>query len=209
MSPHTEQPVRSAGSIGADFWNVPNQITTLRFILSVVLFAFLSLEFYFTSLILFIIAAGTDWIDGYWARKYGQVTMLGRILDPFVDKIIICGTFILLGSLQHRGSGVWSWMAVVIVGRELLVTALRSFLEQQGTDFSANLSGKFKMVLQCFAAGTSLFVLHYAQHFNGPEQAVPDWMRYLLTASVWVAVISTVQSGIGYIVVALRLLRQG
>ncbi len=207
MAIHTEQSVRPTRSIGNDFWNVPNQLTTLRFILSVVLFAFLSLEFYLTSLVLFIIAAGTDWIDGYWARKYGQVTTLGRILDPFVDKIIICGTFILLGSIQR--SGVWAWMAVVIVGRELLVTALRSFLEQQGTDFSANLSGKVKMVLQCFAAGTSLFVLHYAQHFNGPEQAVPDWMRYLLTASVWAAVLSTIQSGIGYIVVALRLLRQG
>ena len=48
---------------------------------------------------MFIVAASTDWLDGYWARKYGQVTKLGRILDPFVDKIIICGTFIFLAAV--------------------------------------------------------------------------------------------------------------
>ena len=69
----------------------------------------------------------TDWLDGYWARKYGQVTTLGRILDPFVDKIIICGTFIFLAAVPGSRR-VAAWMAVVVVGRELLVTALRSFL---------------------------------------------------------------------------------
>ena len=92
---------------------------------------------------MFVVAAGTDWLDGYWARKYGQVTNLGRILDPFVDKIIICGTFIFLAAVPD--SGVQAWMAVVIVGRELLVTALRSYLEGEGADFSASMSGKLKM----------------------------------------------------------------
>ncbi len=100
-------------------------------------------------------AAGTDWLDGYWARKYGQVTTLGRILDPFVDKIIICGTFIFLAAVPD--SGVAAWMAVVIVGRELLVTALRSYLEGEGADFSAIMSGKLKMVLQCVAVLVSLY----------------------------------------------------
>ena len=209
MSPPVEQTVSSAATIGSDFWNVPNRITMLRFVLSVVLFVFLSFDYYLVSFVLFLIAAGTDWVDGYWARKYGQVTTLGRILDPFVDKIVICGTFILLGALHDRGSGVWAWMAVVIVGRELLVTALRSFLEQQGTDFSASLSGKIKMVLQCCAAATSLFVLFYGQAYGGPEKSVPGWMETLLVASVWAAMLSTIQSGIGYILVALRLLRQG
>ncbi|HZZ71477.1 MAG TPA: CDP-diacylglycerol--glycerol-3-phosphate 3-phosphatidyltransferase [Pirellulales bacterium] len=203
MAVRAESSAPASRSLRSDFWNVPNQLTTLRFLLSVVLFGTLSCEWFLTSMILFMIAAGTDWIDGYWARKYGQVTMLGRILDPFVDKIIICGTFILLGSFHLIGSEVWAWMAVVIVGRELLVTALRSFLEQQGTDFSAKLSGKLKMVLQCFAAATSLFVLWYGQ-----TRAVPDWMRYLLIGAVWAAVISTIQSGVVYILVALRMLRQ-
>ena len=207
MSVGTDKPAVTR-SIGSDFWNVPNQLTTLRFVLSIVLFAFLSCGWFLTSMVLFMIAAGTDWIDGYWARKYGQVTMLGRILDPFVDKIIICGTFILLGS--WLGSGVSAWMAVVIVGRELLVTALRSFLETHGTDFSAKLSGKLKMVLQCFAAATSLFVLWYGGAApESPAHDIPTWMHYLLVGSVWAAVISTVQSGIVYVIVALRMLRQG
>ena len=67
-------------------------------------------------MVLFIIAAGTDWLDGYYARKYGQVTTLGRILDPFADKVIVCGTFIFSGGRPGRwprcrgacGRG-WSW----------------------------------------------------------------------------------------------------
>ena len=113
---------------------------------------------------LFIIAAGTDWLDGYYARKYGQVTTLGRILDPFADKVIVCGTFIFLAADPDDGTtfpcGLRAWMVVVIVGRELLVTALRSFIEDRGSDFSAKMSGKLKMVFQCIAAGTCLFYLY-------------------------------------------------
>ena len=69
--------------------NVPNLLTLARILLSVVLFLFLVLEFYKTSFVLFVITAFTDWIDGYWARKYGQITKLGRVLDPFADKLFI------------------------------------------------------------------------------------------------------------------------
>ena len=119
---------------------------------------------------MFVVAAGTDWVDGFWARRYGQVTTLGRILDPFVDKIIICGTFIfLVAESAIRASP--AWMAVIVVGRELLVTALRSFLEEQGADFSAKLSGKLKMVLQCLAATLSLLALSQAERPEGLERA--------------------------------------
>ena len=67
--------------------------------------------------------------------------------------------------------GLRAWMVVVIVGRELLVTALRSFIEDRGSDFSAKMSGKLKMVLQCVAAGAGLFYLHYPN----PIADVPDW----------------------------------
>jgi CDP-diacylglycerol---glycerol-3-phosphate 3-phosphatidyltransferase len=146
------------------------------------------------------VAAGTDWIDGFYARRYNQVTTLGRILDPFVDKIIICGTFIFLAGIKD--SGLTSAMAVVVVGRELLVTALRSFLEQQGADFSATLSGKLKMVLQCIAAAVSLYRLSYG------AVAPPDWLNETLVISVWSAVALTVVSGVAYVFAAIRLLRQ-
>ena len=125
-------------------WNVPNSLTAVRFLLSIVVFVLIPLDLYIPALIVFIIAASTDWVDGYWARKYGQVTQLGRIFDPFVDKFIICGTFIFL--VAERSSGIHAWVAVLVTMREMGVTVIRSFLEQQGKDFSAKWAGKWKMV---------------------------------------------------------------
>ncbi|MEN6459513.1 MAG: CDP-diacylglycerol--glycerol-3-phosphate 3-phosphatidyltransferase [Thermoguttaceae bacterium] len=186
--------------------NLPNQLTSLRLMLSVVLFCFIATGYYFTSFWLFVVAAGTDWLDGYYARKYGQVTTLGRILDPFADKVIICGTFIFLIGVKQITDlrwGLQAWMVVVIVGRELLVTALRSFIEERGSDFSAKMSGKLKMVLQCVAAGACLFCLSYE-----PLSRSPDWCQWVLFLSVWAAVVLTVYSGVVYIFVATRLLRK-
>jgi len=186
--------------------NFPNQVTSLRLILSVVLFGFMTWHYYLTSLGLFIVAAGTDWLDGYYARKYGQVTTLGRILDPFADKVIICGTFIFLTAVPVMAQvpyGLRAWMVVVIVGRELLVTALRSFIEERGGDFSAKMSGKLKMVLQCVAAGTCLYYLSYAH----PLDDAPRWLWALMVTSLWSAVALTIYSGVGYIRAAIELLR--
>ncbi|TVS20465.1 MAG: CDP-diacylglycerol--glycerol-3-phosphate 3-phosphatidyltransferase [Planctomycetaceae bacterium] len=181
-------------------WNIPNALTALRFVLAIVVFVLIPLQWFFAAFVVFVIAASTDWIDGYWARRFGQTTQLGRIFDPFVDKIIICGAFIFLAA--ESGSGIVAWMAVVVVAREMLVTALRGFIEQHGGDFSAKMSGKLKMVFQCIAAGASLLVLSYA------DAPPPDWMAGTLVVSVWLAVLSTIYSGLEYVVVALRSLQQ-
>lgn len=186
-------------------FNLPNQLTSLRLVVSIILFFFMGYDYYLTSFVLFVIGAGTDWVDGYFARKYGQVTTLGRILDPFADKVIVCGTFIFLAAnpvMAMVGWGLKAWMVVVIVGRELLVTALRSFIEERGGDFSAKWSGKIKMVLQCFAAGVCLFYLSY----EDPLRNAPQWILLLLIGSVWSAVISTVYSGLVYIREAIKML---
>src|SRR6187402_813645 len=118
---------KSSPALGV-VWNVPNILTVARLVLSVFCFVCFVGEWYLSALIFFAIAAGTDWVDGYWARKYGQVTKLGRILDPFADKIIICGTFIFLAAVplalkdNSSASQVTAWMAVIVVARELLVT---------------------------------------------------------------------------------------
>ncbi len=184
--------------------NLPNQLTSLRLILSVVLFFFIAWggKWYMPAFVLFVVAAGTDWLDGYYARKYGEVTRLGRILDPFADKVIVCGTFILLAAIPELQKVAWGlrpWMAVVIVARELLVTALRAFLEQHDHDFSAKISGKLKMVLQCVAAGACLVWLF-------PAHA--PWIWWSLVISLWSAVALTVYSGVVYVFAAVRLLRQ-
>lgn len=191
----------------ASMFNLPNQLTSLRLLLAVILFGLIEWEHYLTSMGLFIVAAGTDWLDGYYARKYQQVTTLGRILDPFADKVIICGTFIFLMAapemLQVR-FGLRAWMVVVIVGRELLVTALRSFIEDRGGDFSASMSGKLKMLLQCIAAGAGLFYLNYPS----PALAGPTWVWAVFVTSLWAAVALTVYSGVIYVLAAVRLLRE-
>jgi CDP-diacylglycerol--glycerol-3-phosphate 3-phosphatidyltransferase len=199
-------------------FNVPNQLTTLRLVLAVVLFVVMELGSYGAATAIFIVAATTDWLDGYWARKYGQVTVLGRIFDPFVDKFIICGTFIFLAATP--GSGLVAWMAVVVVGREMLVTALRGFIEQQGGDFSAKMSGKLKMLLQCVAAALSLYSLTYSLPSPAPEYGAfwsltpveawgrPAWLAWSLAAAVWAAVLLTVYSGVEYILAAIRMVRR-
>jgi CDP-diacylglycerol--glycerol-3-phosphate 3-phosphatidyltransferase len=195
----------------ASIVNVPNLLTAARFALSVVVFVLIPLQQYVAALIMFVIAASTDWVDGWWARKYGQVTKLGRIFDPFVDKIIICGTFIFLAAEPQ--SGIAPWMAVVVMGREMLVTAIRSVVEGQGGDFSAAMAGKLKMVFQCAAVVASLLVLrHWQQAGLSNEISIgpPAWLSYALLLSVWLAVISTVYSGLEYVVAAARMMsRQG
>ncbi len=197
MTPTTEE---LTDAIPHKVMNVPNQLTLARLVLSVVVFTLIGLRWHAAAMITFVIAASTDWIDGYYARKYGQVTKLGRIFDPFVDKIIICGSFIFLAAEPQ--SGIRAWMAVLVVAREILVTALRSFIEQSGGDFSASMSGKLKMVLQCVAVSVSLVALWYEQT---PR---PSWLDWTLLASVWAAILSTVYSGAVYVLAAAGSFRE-
>tara|TARA_R110002049_G_scaffold72490_7_gene187479 strand:- start:21271 stop:21864 length:594 start_codon:yes stop_codon:yes gene_type:complete len=178
-------------------YNVPNALTSVRLVLAIAVIVLIPLGWYATATVTFLIAASTDWIDGYWARKYGQVTKVGRIFDPFVDKIIICGSFIAL--VEAAGSGVASWMATVVVGRELLVTSLRGMIEGAGGDFSASQLGKWKMVLQCAAVVAILLSL-----ISVPAAAWLTWTSQIL---LWSAIALTIYSGIDYIVLASRVMR--
>ncbi|MFH1265642.1 MAG: CDP-diacylglycerol--glycerol-3-phosphate 3-phosphatidyltransferase [Planctomycetota bacterium] len=193
----------------ASVFNLPNQLTYLRLILAVILFCLIpwgTTATYLAALALFLLAAGTDWLDGYFARKYDMVTTLGRILDPFADKVIICGTFIFLAAVPEMGRvplGLRAWMVVVIVGRELLVTALRSFVEERGSDFSAKWSGKWKMVLQCVAASLALLYLAFQDH-----EVLTSWIWWPLVVSIWAAVALTLYSGVVYVRGAVKLLQK-
>ncbi len=195
-------------------WNVPNILTVARLVLSLFCFVCFAFESYLPALIFFVIAAGTDWVDGFWARRYGQVTQLGRILDPFADKIVICGTFIFLAAVPPRASGesaseIAAWMAVLVVARELLVTALRGFFEERGTDFSAKQSGKWKMVFQCAAVAVSLWRLWYYSYSQQLwKMPPPDWTTWLVRLLVWLAVGMTIYSGWVYISRALSMQRK-
>lgn len=195
-------------ALGRESLNLPNLITVSRFLLALVLFALIDYGgFWLTSAVLFVVAAATDWMDGYLARKYGQVTALGRILDPFVDKIIVGGAFLFLlaknGTVEGNvslESGVSAWMVIAVIGREMFISSLRGFLEKEGKDFSASFSGKAKMLLQCVGVTASLLSLS------------PDvnwiWLVPARDVLLWLAVAATVWSGLVYVVRAVRLLRR-
>ena len=185
---------------------MPNKISAARLVLAFVFFALLPFQLYWAALVVFLIAAGTDWVDGWYARKYDMVTKLGRVLDPFCDKILICGAYILL-AVEMNGKFPWyaqiaGWIAVVVVGRELLVTVLRSMIEGAGGDFSANMAGKLKMWFQCIAVGACLVGL--ALQANSE---VPEWIFWTIDVSVWLSLFSTLYSAWLYVEGAKSFLR--
>lgn len=182
---------------GHPIWTVPNLLSTARLLLALVLFVLVERGRHGPALALFLFAASTDWVDGWWARRYGQVSRLGRMLDPLVDKVIVCGAFILLAGRGPAGGSIAPWMAMVVVVRELIVTAVRSEMEREGHDFSAALSGKIKMVLQCAAIALELLARFRPELAVGGI-AVGDAAR--MTA--WAAVASTIYSGLEYLLAA-------
>lgn len=164
----------------------------MRFVLSIIFFAFLSYRWYDIALYSYILAWITDWLDGYMARKKGLLTDFGRIADPFVDKIIVCGAFILL--IQHANGTVPSWMVVVIVAREFLVNSIRSYSESRGIEFGATIWGKVKMFIQSLTISLILLFYAYLQSYEDIKLAI--------VVMLWATVIITLVSGVKYLVKA-------
>lgn len=141
---------------------LPNAITVARLVVAGIFFAMLRLyEFGTTGMAWWLFAAGwvyglaaaSDWLDGYLARKWDVSSTFGRIVDPFCDKILILGTFVFFASgLFKYGdeqlTGVGPVAVIVLLGRELLVTTIRGMSEGGGQAMGAKWAGKFKMVFQ-------------------------------------------------------------
>jgi CDP-diacylglycerol---glycerol-3-phosphate 3-phosphatidyltransferase len=188
--------------------NLPNRITLARLVLTIIFFAVIAQYSHRApqswlldlGLVIFIVAAATDFLDGYYARKRNQVTALGRILDPFVDKVLVCGAFVFLsgpGFCDEAGynvTGVRSWMIVLIVGRELLVTGLRGFSESRGIEFGAAFVGKAKMWVQTVTI--CVLLLCVALGASGSNST----LDYVQSAFVWLTVLATTASLMTYLV---------
>jgi CDP-diacylglycerol--glycerol-3-phosphate 3-phosphatidyltransferase len=174
-------------------FTVPNLLSLARLVLALVLFGVMERGEWAVATWLFVVAASTDWVDGWYARRFGQVSRLGRIFDPLVDKVIVCGAYVLLAE-RGGASAIAPWMAVVVVVRELVVTAVRAEMERVGEDFSAGPAGKLKMVLQCVAIGLELAARAW------PEMA-PGGVGLRPVASIvsWAAIVATVWSGLEYL----------
>ncbi len=136
--------------------NVPNALTLLRIFLVPLLVVLLLTRMparEYVALGVFLFAALTDWLDGFWARRYKKVTTLGMLLDPIADKLLVSATLISLVDLQEADA----WAVCIIIGREFAVSGLRSIAATHNIVISASKLGKWKMVAQ--VVGISLMIL--------------------------------------------------
>ena len=203
-------------------WRLPNQLTVGRLLLSAVFFVLLAMYelpaaasgLLNVCFALYIVAGITDMLDGYIARKWHLTSAFGRITDPFVDKVLVCGAFALLTgsnfSFAHSkhlvssfesslppwltgnmASGVQAWMVVAVVAREFIVSGIRGYSESCGKKFQATIWGKLKMATQSAAICVVLFQLA-----NLPTAA---WAVVVKLALVWLSVVVTVLSGLAYV----------
>lgn len=176
--------------------NLPNQLTTARLILTVVLVVVASLKDlpnrFSIALILFLIASLTDFLDGYIARARNLVTDFGKLMDPLADKILTGSVFILLSA----EGAIPAWVTILIISREFLVTGLRLIASAQGKVLAADNLGKWKTTFQIIAAGYFLAVLGFGEPLLAPVgktlTALPlEAIGYaLLTACAALTVIS-------------------
>ena len=130
--------------------NIPNSLTLFRIILVPVFVVALSTKMrlgVFLALVIFVVAALTDSLDGYLARKWHQVTKLGIILDPLADKLLVTSALVSLVELQV----LEGWIAIVIIGREFAVSGLRIVKASEGEVMPASKFGKLKTIVQIVA----------------------------------------------------------
>ncbi|WP_066193679.1 MULTISPECIES: CDP-diacylglycerol--glycerol-3-phosphate 3-phosphatidyltransferase [Gracilibacillus] len=181
--------------------NIPNRITISRIMLIPIFILLLSYPFdwgvwhvqgqdipitHLVALIIFAIASATDWLDGYYARKYQLVTNLGKFLDPMADKLLVSAAFILLIAIDMAPA----WIVIIIISREFAVTGLRLVAAGEGVVLAAGQLGKFKTVLQIVAI--LVLLLH-----NVPFASSGIPVDLIL---LYAAMIMTVVSGVEYFV---------
>lgn len=194
--------------------NLPNKLTVARLIITMIFVVVLSANFAHSkslALALFVVASITDFLDGYIARKYDLVTKFGKLMDPLADKILMCAGFVLL-TAQKPESLIPAWIVVTILAREFLVTGLRLLASSEGKVLAAEKLGKHKTTWQIITIIYFLVYLASAEPaFGWIAPAFETWLLGLEVAGealLWITLILTVVSGIGYAAKNLDLLRE-
>ncbi len=188
--------------------NLPNKISLTRIFMIPVFVALFFLNgvlpfAYGFAAILFALAACTDFIDGYIARKYKLVTNLGKFLDPIADKVLVSTAMLVILTMQDTlfamvGGMKWLYVVTavcicVIMARELIISAFRQIAATRGLVMAADKLGKYKTTFQ----DVSIFALIFSAAFNNGAGEVIAWIGFALFA---VATVLTVWSGISYVV---------
>jgi CDP-diacylglycerol--glycerol-3-phosphate 3-phosphatidyltransferase len=179
--------------------NLPNQLTVLRLFFCAFFVAALSSESPYaltSALVIFLAASLTDWLDGHLARKWNQVTDLGKLLDPLADKVLISAA--LIGLLRFPLVPVPLWMVVTIIAREFLITGLRTLAASKGYILAAEKLGKHKTLSQIVVIlGSLTFVsLH---ELGWQDSRLEEALAASLPFLFWIALLITVGSGALYL----------
>src|SRR5690625_1886133 len=188
--------------------NIPNKITLSRICLIPIFILILSIPFnwgewvigtselpivHFIATIIFLIASLTDWLDGYYARKYNLVTNMGKFLDPLADKLLVSAAFILLVELDLAAA----WIIIFIISREFAVTGFRLVAAGEGVVLAASSMGKLKTVFQIVSI--AFLLLH---NFPFSYLGIP-----IDIITIYIALILTVWSGVDYFIKNWHVLR--
>jgi len=184
---------------------IPNILTFSRLLLTVIFLIMVLYSprvadkalFLDIAFVLFVVAGLTDIVDGIVARRLNVTSKFGRMVDPLVDKVLVCGSFICFALIQEpklfHFSPVtltaihWS-VAAILIAREAYVTVLRHIAEARGINFAATISGKFKMFTQSFAIGTVLIKMAHVQ--------AATWGYYFTTVTFLIMLTVTIVSGL-------------
>lgn len=173
----------------APIFNLPNSITGARFLLAATLMVLLmqeqTLMIALCAWLAFCLAALSDWIDGYFARRYQSVTVLGKLMDPLADKVLVTTALVMLIPLGR----ISAWMVLIILVRELVVTGLRGVASSMGIVVAASPMGKLKSTTQYLGLGVLIF--------PGNLLPIPN-LHAIGTAIMYVALVVTIWSGIEY-----------
>ncbi|MDP3703883.1 MAG: CDP-diacylglycerol--glycerol-3-phosphate 3-phosphatidyltransferase [Candidatus Omnitrophota bacterium] len=178
---------------------LPTQLTFLRFLLTFLVMGLLMVPGWpakMAALVGFLAAGLTDWLDGWLARRWHQVSPFGALLDPIADKVLVLGVFLSFVQLRL----IPAWMVLVILLRELIITGVRLFVASRGVVLAAAQEGKQKAVSQMVTIIVILTVLMVRELFNPASipAEVSRAMDWTVDACLWVTVLFTVISGVSF-----------
>ena len=196
-----------------DGWNAPPNLVTFSRIILVIVFLVLyvkagawgvdNVAMRWAAAVIFIIAACTDKLDGWMARKYNQVTELGKLMDPIADKLLTCGTLIVAAAFNEFGNQILGWVVTALfLIREIGITVMRFFvIDTGGRVIAASQAGKYKTLAQC--TGLAMLMLPMWKLAGDSMQPTPLWMTVYYTiayALIYLALILCLYSGGEYLV---------
>ena len=188
--------------IPGDWLNIPNFFSYLRIIL-IPLFIYLltikTVEAWTIAVVVFIIAAFTDFLDGWFARLLKQESEFGKFIDPIADKVLVISALTAIVVLDKNFEVFDSWMIVIIVGRDVLITVMRMLAIKRGRSLRTSRFGKFKTAFQMMSIVIiiMIYVVRKSGIFPAPESA-PYWVMLAVT-------ILTALSGVRYLMTNWRL----